>query len=141
MFMKAVTRTPRARAWVRATPISPIPVLGRAPTTIPPAQKKTRPKVPMASARIRRESGMETSVRVGDHKLTRCLLESSRGTIPAEEQAGVDPPEAEGVAEQVLGVGITPLPGQIVQVAGRVRGLQVDGGRQPTVGTGQGADR
>src|SRR5678815_1607932 len=58
----------------------------------------------------------------------------------AEQQRGVDTAEAERIAEKILGVCRPACATDVIQVAGGVRGLQVDGGRKPAVPAGEGAD-
>src|SRR5690242_9278155 len=65
----------------------------------------------------------------------------SMGSLRApEEESGVDSAEAEGVAEQVVGLELQAAIGNVAQVAGRIRRIEVDRWRDPMAAAGQRAD-
>src|SRR5687768_9904508 len=66
--------------------------------------------------------------------------ESTGLVAPAEEQGGIDPPKPERVAQEVVGAETPARPRYMVQVAGGIGEVQVDGWRQPGTAAGQGAD-
>ena len=60
--------------------------------------------------------------------------------LSAEDQAGVDAAEAEGVAEHELRVGRPTVSGEVLEIAGGIGLPQVYGRREPASLAGQGAD-
>src|SRR5215218_850384 len=128
MVMVEVIMIESTVAWANAIPIRPMPLLGNPPlTTTTAAPTNTNPNVPSASAVNRRVSeGMRES---------RSLLDAS------EEQAGVDPAEAERVAEQVVRLELHSVRSNVGKIADRIRAMEIYRGWDPTAVTGQGTDR
>src|SRR5256714_6965542 len=135
MRISALTMTPSTKPCARATSTSAALLWVIRVAMIAPLPTNTRAKVRMNSAtKCRHESRMSRPLR----KWRERARSSDHST---QNQRGVDSAEAERVGEHVLHSLFPPSSRQKIKIAGFIRNLKVDRGRQPLALDRQRANR
>src|SRR5690606_17176902 len=116
---------------------------GSRPAGTVPAAGAPGPSTPPAAPGLQHAPGARTGRPTLSVTVPLCLarpgIVAAFGPVAAEDEGGVLPAETEGIAQDPVHGHGTRLPGHVVQIAGGILLIQVDGGRDHIVPNGEDA--